>query len=269
MHQGDYISYLLNEYDLLDCNPVQLPLDAKHPFGLDTIPYDEIPNLPTRYRKIVGELLYLAVCTRPDIAYAVNTLTRHSAHPTPRYYAAAKHLLRYLSGTLTYRSHYGGDRADEGLREYCDADWASTPEDRLSISGYTWFFAGGLIAHVSKKQTTHVLSSTEAEYMAVTHALQEGIWIKSLFTALRVPLLLPIILYMDNTGAISLSKEAKNNIRSKHINIQYHFIREYIENGIFSPFWLPSHKNITDILTKALPCPLFLQHITALQLVSW
>lgn len=104
--------------------------------------------------------------------------------------------------------------------------------------------------------------------MAVTHALQEGIWIKSLFTALRVPLLLPITLYMDNTGAISLSKEAKNNIRSKHIDIRYHFIREYIENGIFLPYWIPSHRNIADILTKALPRPLFVQHTTALQLVS-
>lgn len=142
------------------------------------------------------------------------------------------------------------------------------PEDRLSISGYAWFFAGGLIAHVSKKQTTHALSSTEAEYMAITHALQEGIWLKSLFTALHVSLRLPIILYVDNTEAISLSKEPKNHGHFKHIDIRYHFIREYIENGVVLPNWFSSHRNIADILTKALPRPLFLKHATGLQLVS-
>lgn len=271
IHQGEYISYLLDEYNLLDCNPIQLPLDSKHPFRLDTDVLNEVINLHTHYRKIVGELLYLAVCTRADIAFAVNALAQHSAHSTPCFYAAAKRLLRYLSRTINYHVHYGGDRADEGLWGYCDADWASSPEDRLSISGYTWFFASEssrLITHVSKKQTIHTLSSTETEYMAVTHALQEGIWIKSLFISLHISLLLPIIMYMDNTGAIFLSKEAKNNIHSKHIDIRYHFICEYIKNSTFLPYWIPSHRNIADILTKALPCPLFQQHTTGLRLVS-
>jgi hypothetical protein len=157
---------------------------------------------------------------------------------------------------------------DEKLHGYCDADWAGSPDDHLSISGYAWFFAGGLIAHVSKKQTTHTLSSTEAEYMAITHAIQEGIWLKSLFTALHVPTPLPIVLYVDNTGAIALSKEAHFYIHSKHIDIHYYFIREYIENGVFLPNWLPSHRNVSDILTKALPCPLFVKHVEGLQLVS-
>jgi hypothetical protein len=268
MHQGEYITHLLDEYDLLDCNPVQLPLDAKNPFGLTSDVHEDIPNLPTRYRKIVGELLYLSVCTRADISFAVNALAQHCANPAPRFFAAAKRLLRYLSGTQNYRAHYGGDRADEKLHGYCDADWAGSPDDRLSISGYAWFFAGGLIAHVSKKQSTHALSSTEAEYMAVTHAIQEGIWLKSLFTALHVPTPLPIVLYVDNTGAIALSKEARFHIRSKHIDIRYYFIREYIENGVFLPNWLPSHKNVSDILTKALPRPLFVKHVEGLQLVS-
>jgi hypothetical protein len=268
MHQAEYISYLLDEYDLLECNPVQLPLDAKHPFGKDDDTYDAITNLPTRYCKIVGELLYLAICTRADIAYAVNALAQHNAQPAPRFYAAAKCLLRYLSGTQNFRSHYGGDHADEGLLGYCDADWTGSPMDLLSMTGYAWFFAGGLIAHVSKKQTTHALSSTEAEYMAVTHALQEGIWLKSLFAELCIPLSLPIVLYMDNTGAISLSRDAKHHNWSKHIDIRYHFIREYIENGIFSPCWVPSHKNIADVLMKALPRPLFATHVNSLQLLS-
>lgn len=139
MHQGEYISYLLDKYDLLACNPVHLPLDPKHPFGPETDTYDDIMNLPTRYHKIVGELLYLAICTRPDIAFAVNTLAQHCAHPAPCFYASMKHLLHYLSGMLNLRLHYGGDRVDEELHGYCDADWAGSPKDRLSISGYAWF----------------------------------------------------------------------------------------------------------------------------------
>lgn len=268
MHRGDYISYLLDEYDLLDCNPVHLPLNANHPFGRDTNSYEDILDLPTLYHKIVGELLYLAVCNRADIAFAVNSLAQHNVLPSPHYYAAAKCLLRYLSGSINLHVQYGGGKADEGLHAFCDADWASSIEDRLSITGYTWFFAGGLIVHIFKKQTIHTLSSTKAEYMAVAHVLQEGLWLKSFITELHIPTPFPIVVYMDNTGAISLSKEAKNHIWSKHIDIRFHFIHEWIEKGIFLPQWLPSHKTVADILTKALPHPLFLKHVAGLQLVS-
>jgi hypothetical protein len=268
MHQGDYITYLLEEYGLLDCNPVRLPLDSHHPFGKPDDTYDPLANLPTRFRKLVGELLYLAVCTRPDISYAVNSLAQHNSNPSLAHFAAAKRLLRYLSGTHNLRLHYGGDRIDEGLHAYCDADWASSPVDRISISGYVWFYAGRIISHVSKKQTTHALSSTEAEYMAVTHAIQEGLWVKSLLLELHVPLLFPLTIHMDNTGAIALSTEARNHIRSKHIDVRYHFIREHIKKGTFLLAWLPSHRNTADILTKALPRPLFEKHLPGLHLVA-
>jgi hypothetical protein len=151
---------------------------------------------------------------------------------------------------------------------YCDTDLANTPDDHLSISRYAWFFAGGLITFVSKKQNMHVLSSTKAKYMAITHIIQEGLWLKLLFKELHLPVLLPIMIYMDNTGAISLSKEAKHHARSKHINVQYHFICEHIESNTFLPKWLPSHNNTADILMKALAHPLFLKHVNGLQLVS-
>jgi hypothetical protein len=268
MHQGEYITYLLDEYGLLNCNPVRLPLDSHHPFGKPHDTHDDIENLPSKFRKLIGELLYLAVCTRPDISYAVNSLAQHNSNPSLAHFAAAKRLLRYISGTQNLRLHYGGARVNEGLHAYCDADWASSPVDRLSISGYVWFFAGGVIAHVSKKQTTHALSSTEAEYMAVTHVIQEGLWLKSLLVQLHVPLAFPILIYMDNTGAISLSTEARNHIRSKHIDVRYLFIREHIEEGTFLLKWVPSHMNTADIFTKALARPLFEKHLPGLRLAS-
>jgi hypothetical protein len=90
LHQGEYITYLLDEYGMLDCNPVTLPLNANHPFGRPSDTYDTVLNLPSRYRKIVGELLYLAICTRPDISFAVNSLAQHNANPSPSHFAAAK-----------------------------------------------------------------------------------------------------------------------------------------------------------------------------------
>lgn len=164
---------------------------------------------------------------------------------------------------------YGGERADEGLHAYCDADWAGNPEDRLSILGYAWFYTGGIIAHASKKQSTQALSLTEAEYMAITHTIQDGLWLCSMFRELHITRPSPIVIHIDNTGTISLSKEAKNHIRSKHIDVRYHFIRRHIEHGTFLPRWLPSHRNTTDILTKSLPRPLFLKHVVGLQLVPW
>jgi hypothetical protein len=268
MHQSEYITYLLEEYGLLQCNPVLLPLDANFPFGRPSDIHPVVPNLASSFRKLVGELLYLAVCTRPDISYSVNTLAQFSANPSNCHYAAAKRLLRYLAGTISLRLHYGGDRADEALHGYCDADWASSPEDRRSISGYAWFYGGGIIAYVSKKQATVALSSTEAEYMAITHVIQEGLWLKSLFTALRLPPTIPLVIHMDNTGAIALSKEARNHIRSKHIDVRYHFIRGHVSRGTFVPTWLPSHANISDIFTKALARPLFTKHLLGLCLVS-
>jgi hypothetical protein len=268
IHQSKYITYLFEEHGLLNCNPVQLPLNPNHPFGQPSDTYPAIPNLQSQYRKIVGELLYLTICTCPDIAFAVNSLAQWNSNPSLAHYAAAKRLLRYLCGTINLRLYYGGDCIYDTLHMYCDTDLANTPDDHLSISRYAWFFAGGLITFVSKKQNMHVLSSTKAKYMAITHIIQEGLWLKLLFKELHLPVLLPIMIYMDNTGAISLSKEAKHHARSKHINVQYHFICEHIESNTFLPKWLPSHNNTADILMKALAHPLFLKHVNGLQLVS-
>jgi hypothetical protein len=93
LHQGQYITHLLDEYDMLECNPVTLPLDANHPFGRPTDTHDTILNLPSQFCKLVGELLYLAICTRPDISFAINALAQHNSNPSPAHYAAAKRLL--------------------------------------------------------------------------------------------------------------------------------------------------------------------------------
>lgn len=118
---------------------------------------------------------------------------------------------------------YKHDSNASELHAYADASWANET-GRCFVSGYTWFYAGGLISHVSKKQTTVALSSTEAEYMAATHVMQEGLWLHLLFTELKVPFASPVPIYLDNSGAIALSTTAKFHQHSKHIDIQYYFI---------------------------------------------
>lgn len=121
-----------------------------------------------------------------------------------------------------------------------------------SISGYIWFYRGGPMSHVSKHQTIVVSSSIEAEYIAATHVAQKGLWICSLLLELHIPFQSPIPIYLDNLGVTPLSTTACFHQCSKHIDTHYHFIHSHIDNGFFTLFWVPSHKNIVDILTKAL-----------------
>jgi hypothetical protein len=268
MHQQDYIVYLLEEHGLCECNPVSLPMDPSFPFGRDTDTHPDISNLETEYRKLIGELLYLAMYTCPDIALAIMKLSQHNANPKSRHYTAAKWVLRYLAGTLSYRVHYGGTNTDTTVHGFSDTDWAMSPEDRISITGYVWYFYGGPISHASKKQTTQALSSVESEYMALTGAIQDRLWIKSFCECLKIPLTLPLNLYADNTGAIALSEEAANHTRTKHIDLRYHFIRGHIEAGTFLPIWVSTHRNSADIFTKALPRSTFVTHCAGLSLVA-
>jgi hypothetical protein len=269
MHQEDYITYLLDEHRLTNCNTVSLPMDANFPFGRPTDVFPHVDDLQTEYRKLVGELLYLAMYTRPDIALTIMRLAQYNVCAEPKHYAAAKHVLRYLAGTISMRTHYGGaDTISPNLHGFSDSDWASCPEDCISISGYVWFYNGGPVSHSAKKQTTQALSSTEAEYMALTGAIQDSIWLQSFFNSLSLPLPLPMQLFTDNAGAIALSKEAANHVRTKHIDLRYHFIRRHIEAKTFIPVWVSTHKNTADIFTKILPRPAFVHHRTGLSLVT-
>lgn len=155
MHQTNYINYLLKEHGMLGCNSVMLPMDPHFPFGRDTDMHPHIENLTSEYRKVVGELLYLAMYTHPDIAIAVMKLVQHNASPEPRHYAAAKHVLRFLAGTIGLRTHYGGVTVLPELHGFSDSDWASCPEDWISISGYIWFFNGGPITLFEKAAHSH------------------------------------------------------------------------------------------------------------------
>jgi len=156
MHQEEYIAYLLQEHGMSQCNPVTLPMDPNFPFGRPTDLHPHVDDLESEYCKIVSELLYLAMYTRPDIAHAVMRLAQNNALPKPCHYTAAKHVLRYLVGTIGMHVHYGGADMNPTLHGFSDSDWTSCPEDQVSVTGYVWFYNSGPISH-SAKSKQHML----------------------------------------------------------------------------------------------------------------
>jgi len=138
---------------------------------------------------------------------------------------------------------------------YSDADFASDPDDRKSISGYSIFLAGAAIAWSSKKQTTIALSTTEAEYTAIAHATRQIIWLRNLFRDLGYLQDDPTILYGDNQSAIALTQDPQFHARSKHFDITNHFVREKVDDETIEVIYCPMDEMISDIFTKALTKP--------------
>jgi hypothetical protein len=128
MHQMDYITYLLEEHGMLGCNSDTLPMDPHFPFGQDTDMHPHIENLTSEYCKLVGELLYLAMYTRPNIAIVVMKLAQHNSSPATCHYTSAKHV-HFLAGTISLCTHYGSVTATLQLHSFSNLDWASCPED--------------------------------------------------------------------------------------------------------------------------------------------
>ena len=162
IHQEMFIDSLLAEYELTDCNAIKTPLDSDHPFGLPTDVHLPVTDLTRIFQRIVGSLLFLQICSCPDISFAVLILSQHCASPEPCHLAAAKRVLRYLKGTRTYRLHYGGKDRHLPLTGLSDADWAGDKKGHASVSGFVWSLGGGPISWSAKKQNCISLSTTEA-----------------------------------------------------------------------------------------------------------
>ncbi len=214
----------------------------------------------------MGSLLFLQTCSRPDISFAVLLLLQHCSSPEPRHFAAAKRVLRYLKGTCSYHLRYGGQNRHLPLSGLSDADWAGDKKDRTSISGFVWSLGGGPISWSAKKQNCVALSTTEAEYVTLTRAIQEGIWLCQSLDQFQIDCPLPLIISTDNNGVKSLSVNDSNHGKAKHIDIRYHFIRSHIESNSFIVKHTPGVENTVDIFTKPLSRLIFQSHVARLGL---
>lgn len=244
--QTKYTHDLLEKYHMLDAKPTVSPESSSK---LDTVSGEPLAN-PSTYRSMVGALQYLT-WTRPDIAHAVNQVCQHMHSPRTTHLVAAKRILRYLKGTPD-----NGIRFSKGpstLTIFSDADWAGCPIDRRSTTGYCIFLGHNLISWSAKKQSSVSRSSTEAEYRALALSVTEVLWLCFLFRDLHIQLPQPPCFYCDNISALALAANPVLHSRTKHVDVDFHFIREPVANKSIKLQHVSSAANVADIFTKSLP----------------
>jgi transposase InsO family protein len=245
--QRQYIRETLKEFGLDQCKPAATPMMEK----LKLVPDMQAPAADSSlYQRMVGKLIFLTH-TRPDIAYAVSVISRFMAHPQLPHAQAVKHLYRYLQGTtdlaLAYRK---GEEND--LLGFTDADWAADAHDRKSTTGFVFFLGSTPVTWNSRKQPTVALSSTESEYMALTEGAKEAVWLRRLLCELNIQdMHTPTIIFGDNQGSLNLARNPVYHGRTKHIEVRHHFVREKILSGEICLDYVPTTRQIADILTKA------------------
>lgn len=248
LHQKHYIEAMLQKYGMGNANPVATPADAN--VKLRKSDGVSKPVHQYTYQSMVGSLLYAAMATRPDIAQAVSAVSKFNANPDAAHLTAVKRIFRYLKGTVNLALKY--EQSDSGaLIGFSDADWAGDQDDRRSTTGNIFLLSGGAVSWLSKKQVTVALSTAEAEYIALSQAAQEGIWLRRLLSDLGMEATSTVILE-DNQGAIAIAKNPVNHSRTKHIDIRYHYIRECVQNGQIELQYCPTNDMKADILTKPL-----------------
>ncbi|XP_020676618.1 uncharacterized protein LOC110095421 [Dendrobium catenatum] len=244
LNQSKYVADLLNRAGMSESRPVNTPL----PLKIWVSPENSVPfPHPELYRNLVGSLYYLTL-SRPDIMFAVNLLCQHMHHPQLFHFQLLKRLLRYIKGTI----HYGLPilRSTLQLTAFSDSDWASDSTDRKSIAGYCAFLGETLISWIVKKQTAIAHSSTEAEYRAIATAACDIIWLQSLLTEFGINSS-PTKLFCDNVSALALAVNPVLHARTKQIEIDYHFIRDYIKRQQITVHHIASQDQPANLFTKS------------------
>ena len=251
--QQEYLKKVLERLGLTNAKTAKTPLPEGYKPVANT--GTATPQFRQSYQRAIGSLLYLMIGTRPDICFAVTKMAQFSSNPSQDHMDRVKHIGRYLAGTQDYTLKYDG-ASNEGLIHYTDSDWASDPIKRRSTTGFFGTLAGGAIHWTSRLQKSVALSSTEAEYMALSDCGRQAAWLGSLFSELGINLG-PIPVCGDNQGSIFLASNLLTEKRTKHIDIRYHYIRDLVEEETVALFFTPGTDNPADLLTKSLGHILF------------
>ena len=232
LSQRAYIERVLEQYNMSDCKPALTPaqhIDLNNP----SLPVGKPLSTAQHelYRKIVGSTLYAANTTRIDIAHTVRMLARFVCSPTTTHLTAAKHLLRYLRGTMDYCLKFEDNgQSNLQLTVYADSNWSGDKTDRKSTTGYIVQLNNNTISWQSKKQPTVALSSTEAEYMGLSSATCEIKWTNMLMQQM-LQTTIPVELFCDNQSAIAIVRSDNYSKRTKHVDTRHHFIKQYVRDG--------------------------------------
>ena len=207
---------------------------------------------PVLYQSMVGSLLYPGIATRPDIFQAVGAVSKFSSKPSEAHLTAVKRIFCYLKGTTNVSLKYKKSKSAQ-LIGYSDADYAGDLDDRHSTSGYIFLMCNGAVNWLSKKQPNVTLSTAESEYVAVSTATQEAVWLRKLLRDFGESQDQATVVMEDNQGAICIAKNPVEHSRTKHIDVRYHYIREALNEKLIELNYCPTENMIADILTKPLP----------------
>jgi hypothetical protein len=247
--QTKYATDLLTKHNMLNCSPCKTPCVPHVRLSATTgTPLTDVHA----YRSLVGALHYLTF-TRPDLSFAVHQVCQFMNAPTDIHLVAAKRILRYLRGTLDHGLYY--TPGPTSLSAFTDADWAGDPNDRCSTSGLLVFLGHNPITWSAKKQLTVSRSSTEAEYRALASASAELCWLRVLLKDLGIYLHDPPILWCDNVSALAIASNPVFHARTKHIEVDFHFIRERVLRKDLQVKFVSTTDQLANIFTKGTLLP--------------
>lgn len=258
LNQRKYVLDLLQETGMLGAKPTESPVNSKEKLSLD----GELLSDVGQYQRLVGKLIYLTI-TRPDITYAVSLVSQFMHAPRTSHLTAVNIILRYLK-SCPGRGILMKKNGHSQIVGYSDADWAGCPIDRKSTTGYCIFVGGNLVTWKSKKQNVIARSSAEAEYRAMASTTSELIWLQSLLKDFGFVIPQPMELFCDNQAAMHIASNPVFHERTKHIEVDCHFVREKVQSNVIQTVFVRSNEQLADIFTKGLSSSQFQEFLSKL-----
>lgn len=247
--QSTYIREIAEEFGMRDSKPAKTPMEVSYGKG------DSCEELEsnTKYRRLVGKLLYLSVNTRPDISASISILAQKVCKPTTEDWNQLKRVVKYLKATHEMKLSLSNIQlGEQKLFGYADATWADNKIDRKSNSGRIFYLNGGTISWTCRKQSIVAQSSCEAEFISIADAINEAKWLRQLLAEMHVGHDAPTVIYEDNQSCIDLVRDSKFSYKTKHIDTKYKMIRDIIRKKIIRPEYCPTEEMVADLLTKPL-----------------
>ena len=257
LHQDPYIRDILQRFEMMDCKPVDFPTPAAPSPDTGELCSSEDHHT---YRMLVGSLIFLSRLTRPDINEAISRLCRYMHAPTKGHLKDVLYVLKYLRGTMDYGITFRRQQGTLTLAAFTDSNFTTPDSKGKSVSGYIFSFGSGTVSYRSKLQNTVAKSTAEAEYVALGLATAEAIYLRMLLRELGQPVTGPTYMGEDNEACITIATTTQTSLRTRHIRIEFHFIRDAIARKEIYLEYVPSGDNPADMMTKPLRGPAFLRH---------
>lgn len=253
----------LTETGMLACKPVETPIEMNHKLGESV---DQVSTDKGRYQRLVGKLIYLSH-TRPDIAYTVSVVSQFMHAPSEEHMNAVYRILKYLKSAPGRGLLFSKNGVHE-IEGYTYSDWAGNQTNRRSTSGYFTFVEGNIVTWRSKKQKVVAKSSAKAKYRGMAYGVCELLWVKNVLQDLGIDYEKPMSLHCDNKAAIEIAHNPVQHDRTKHVEVDRHFIKENLDRRVIQFSFVRSKDQLADVLTKAVSRRAFHDAINKLGMID-